>query len=77
MHVCLVPPEAALAFGLELAAIDIATLDRLSRCTFPRFPPQLFRIHIPDSMHECLVPREVVPKFGLVLAVIHAAPLDW
>jgi hypothetical protein len=43
--------EVAHLLGLELAAIDAATLGRLSCFPFPRLPPQLFRIHIPDSMH--------------------------
>jgi hypothetical protein len=65
--------EVELAFGLELAAIDTATLDRLSCSVFPLLPPQLFRIHIPDSMHACLVVLEVALALGLELAAIDIA----
>jgi hypothetical protein len=77
MHACLVPLEAVLVLGLELAAIDTATLDGLSCFLFPLLPPQLFRLHIPDSMHACLVPLEVALVLGLELAAIDMMMKEW
>jgi hypothetical protein len=69
------PLEVVLGLGLELAAIDTATLGRLSCCRFPMLPPQLFRIQIPDSMHACSMLLEVALVLGLELAAIDTATL--
>ena len=67
--------EMVLLLGLELTAIDTATLDRFSCYPFPLLPPHFFHIHIPDSMRACLVLIEVVLVLGLELAAIDTATL--
>jgi hypothetical protein len=79
MYACSVPRQVLPVLGLELAVsidtIDTATMGGSSRIPFPILPPQLFRIHTPDSMHACLVHLEVALVLGLELAAIDTATL--